>query len=547
MSGSWSFPACWRCMKQFAAHRPIYALIFAAYPVLFIAATNPGQAALSSVLLALLLVLLGGGLLLLTLRGALRRSWHAAALATSGVIVLFWSYELAAQAFVSVWPGQTPIPSDWILSALWTLLALTFAWCLRQIAVEKLERIAPGLNLAGAMLLVTLAGRFLISSDTGQSASSPTTGADSSVLAQPDAPDIYYIILDGYARADVLREHYSLDNVLVSDLRRRDFFVAPESSANYYWTFLSLASSLNMEYVESLLGADFDPTSRGRGRLYEAIRDNAAARFLKQRGYRFVHLRSTWGATLRNEHADQEIVCGRRWLQDEFLRTLIDSSWLRTTNAQVGTNLAECHVSQFAALSRQGAERGPKFVFAHFLLPHHPYLFDRDGNVLREATLSSQFEFQKKLWEDKHGYANQLLYVNQRVLATIDRILSESQRPPIIVLQSDHGPNLRDNLSLQQQKAVRFANLAAFHLPGAPAGLIPANVTPVNQFRHIFNHYFQSDFDILPVRRYYSEYGAPYMLEEDSDSAGAAIAHGTQPVGLSMSSAAASDAAGVRK
>ena len=67
-------------------------------------------------------------------------------------------------------------------------------------------------------------------------------------------PDIYYIIVDGYARGDVLRDA----------LRFRQFarFSAASNSAaswsttaagaNYNWTFLSLASSLNFDYLQDI-------------------------------------------------------------------------------------------------------------------------------------------------------------------------------------------------------------------------------------------------------------------------------------------------------
>jgi hypothetical protein len=50
-------------------------------------------------------------------------------------------------------------------------------------------------------------------------------------------PDIYYIIVDGYARADVLREYYEFDNSeFLNGLEKRGFTVNDSSRANYYWT-----------------------------------------------------------------------------------------------------------------------------------------------------------------------------------------------------------------------------------------------------------------------------------------------------------------------
>jgi hypothetical protein len=69
-------------------------------------------------------------------------------------------------------------------------------------------------------------------------------------------PDIYYIILDGHARSDILAELYGYDNNwFVDSLRQRGFYVADRSRTNYAQTYLSLASTLNMTYLDSLAQA----------------------------------------------------------------------------------------------------------------------------------------------------------------------------------------------------------------------------------------------------------------------------------------------------
>ena len=78
-------------------------------------------------------------------------------------------------------------------------------------------------------------------------------------------PDIYFIVLDGYARADVLAKYYGFDNgPFLEGLRQRGFQVSDASRSNYNWTFLSLGSSLNLDYIQALVGDDLDPGSRDR-------------------------------------------------------------------------------------------------------------------------------------------------------------------------------------------------------------------------------------------------------------------------------------------
>jgi hypothetical protein len=153
-------------------------------------------------------------------------------------------------------------------------------------------------------------------------------------------------------------------------------------------------------------------------------------------------------------------------------------------------------------------------VFAHFMPPHHPYLFDREGNVLRRATISDQFEFQKRLWEDRASYIDQLVYMNGRIAEVVGRLIEDSPREPVIILISDHGPNLRTGMYVQEERHVRLSNLTAMYLPGAPAGYLPADATPVNHMRRVFNLYFDAGLPMLPDRYFVSAYTRPFQLQE---------------------------------
>jgi hypothetical protein len=206
------------------------------------------------------------------------------------------------------------------------------------------------------------------------------------------------------------------------------------------------------------------------------------------------------------------VSCSTGFFAVEFFRTIAEASWLRVLTAHASTTLADCHTQNFRSLVALASEPGPKFVLAHFVLPHHPYLFDRHGNVLRDATIANQFDFQARLWEQRDSYLDQLLYVNDTVLATIAQIQERSAQPPVIVLQSDHGPHL--GLADVEERRGRLANLAAFHLPDAPADLIPQGDSPVNFFRRILSFYLGAELPPLENRHYYSSSAQPYALED---------------------------------
>ena len=66
-------------------------------------------------------------------------------------------------------------------------------------------------------------------------------------------PDVFYILLDGYGREDILTEFYNYDNSeFLEGLAEKGFFIASKSRSNYSNTITSLASSINMKYLEEI-------------------------------------------------------------------------------------------------------------------------------------------------------------------------------------------------------------------------------------------------------------------------------------------------------
>ena len=98
-----------------------------------------------------------------------------------------------------------------------------------------------------------------------------TKRGDCPARCKNNMPDIYYIVLDMYASSDVLKDVFGYDNSSFTDfLEERGFYVAYNSRANYPVTYLSLASSLNMGYVNRLTH-NLGEESRDRSILYKMI------------------------------------------------------------------------------------------------------------------------------------------------------------------------------------------------------------------------------------------------------------------------------------
>jgi len=506
-------------MPKVFTDQPFYPLLLAIYPALSLYLTNPGQStfsvALLGILVSLILVGLFWGIMHLVTRDTGR-----GALLTAFFVVLFFSYG-HVHSTLSLQLIETPFADHpWhlhlVLSLVWLLL-FRLGWLLaNHIPAAGLSGLTPLFNTATTVfVLLTFAfyppwSERVIPDPVEIVESQPGDGA---IAELGYSPDIYLIVLDGYGRQDILKEYYDFDNTLFLEaLEQMDFFVAEDSQANYYWTFLSLLSMLNMEHVTWLRETRGEDSTE-RGLAYDLTRNNRVARFLSEQGYEIVHFKSTWGSTQFNPYADREIECSSLVLDEEFYRVLWGTTWLRVFDDTATIDLAQCWLSHMESLARMGSEPGPKFVFAHFVPPHHPYLFDRDGNILRHATISNQFEFQENLWEDHAAYIEQIRYLNSAFLEIFHTILEHSEHPPVILLNSDHGPHLK-RAGRGRNHEVRMANLMAMHLPGTPEGLISDDITLVNQFPLVLNHYFGTDFEIQPDTLYYSEYHTPYLFQE---------------------------------
>ena len=389
--------------------------------------------------------------------------------------------------------------------------------------------LTPYFSASLALLVVINTGIIvqhnIASSSADSFRSSDTAHNVDLALQQSQMPDIYYIILDGYAREDVLRGLYNFDNSrFLNHLQDNGFYVAGQSRANYVTTQASLASSLNMDHVVQLTQSVGANSSDG-GPLRRMIRDNEVSRFAKSIGYRFVFLPSTWGPTRWNPHADAKFRpklypfgkvgelflspvlgndLGSALLHFSALWPLADK-WILENNASL-------FVKNFEQMIRIPELEGPTFTFAHFLPPHPPYVFDRDGNV-RDS------EFSLTTWQDRDPYLDQLVWVNKSIEDAIDHILERAKDSSVIIIQSDHGSRFSDIREViatggqPDQTLVweRSSILNTYHLPKmCESNGLYQTITPVNTFRLVFNSCLGTEFEYLEDETYWSSHKRPY-------------------------------------
>jgi hypothetical protein len=330
-------------------------------------------------------------------------------------------------------------------------------------------------------------------------------------------PNIYYIILDGYGRADILKEYYQYDNgEFLKYLRQKGFCVLDIARSNYAQTALSLASSLNLTYLGDL-AKQMGVRSRDRRPLLNRIRNNEVAKFLRQQGYLLAAFST--GVYDRTIKGDADIYMVARKTLSEFENLFLNTTPIpRLLDRLPERSPYDFHRERllyvFEHLADMAELDTPVFVFAHILAPHPPFVFGENGEKVKPNLKFSFDDAADAMGQKEYvmKYRSQLIFVNKKMKTVIDEIISKSSRPAIIILQADHGPGLHRPRVDKHTFKERMSIFNAFSLPGGGREKLYPEITPVNTFRVIFNHYFGAELQLLEDKCYYSTWENPYEL-----------------------------------
>jgi hypothetical protein len=516
-------------------HRVFHPLLFALYPIAALTAYNLDWLRPTDALRAALMAVAVACLLLVAL-AYLLKDWHRAGLLVSLMLLVFFSYGHLYGALKAAGLGAS-VGRHRFFAPLFLAVAAALAWWILR-RVRRPEAATGILNLVAAVALAfplfTLI-RWTVSSLT----EAPAASSEASNLQVPEGerpPDIYYIIVDAYARQDTLQKVFDYNNTPFLDfLREQGFYIADASTSNYSQTALSLSSSLNMNYLDALL-PDIQAAA-GRGALWRLIKHSAVRRQLEDLGYVTVAFSTGLSGT---EWTDADYYYTAGGVDENFglggvspfETLLVQTSLLRLVSDGIVAlprfvpDVAypyEVHRARirniFAHLGDLPQTDQPKFVFAHIISPHPPFVFAPDGSpVTPDVPFSLRFTDaggDQSSADYIRGYRDQVAFVNAQLEAIIPAILEHSEVPPVIIIQGDHGPDSNSGKVSYIQE--RMTNLNAYLLPHGKGALYPG-ITPVNSFRVVLDQLFDGKLPLLPDRVLYSEYDTPYKFHDETEA-----------------------------
>jgi len=517
----------------------IHPILFGLYPLIYLYSVNFAEININ-VLLFPFLILLGITSVLLLLSILILRHIGKSSLLVSFFLYIFLSYDILYNIFIQ---------NIWSISRNIFIFICVACFILYAILVVKSKKYVSGFNLLYNIFIISLCTASLLSifkaiylnynvEKFNKNFEQIQTSNTTFVKKNNAKRDIYYFIFDQYARSDILKKYYDYDNSnFIKLLENKGFYVAKESYANYPHTQHSLASSLNMEYINYL-----SEQQRGKRNQPMALqvlyRNSKVVKYLKSIDYHFInlgqfHIEAGLLSRSINKEISNEI---NRTLANEttIIQILYDKSILPIIlRSIVNKHVVESVIVNKSRLSKRenilcklnklneiADIEEPTFTILHLLIPYHsPFVFDSYGNFVSLE--------EEKSRTNTYNYLEQLQFVNNKILEFIEIIVEKSNPKPIIIIQSDEGSYpkgynyVEHDLSKYSEETEtlrhKFAIFNAYYLPDVDKTSLYSSITPVNTFRLIFKLYFDEKYDLLPDKHYYTNYANYYRFLDVTD------------------------------
>ncbi|MES2779994.1 MAG: sulfatase-like hydrolase/transferase [Bacteroidota bacterium] len=310
-------------------------------------------------------------------------------------------------------------------------------------------------------------------------------------------PDVYFIVFDEYASSQALKQNFDFDNdELDTFLRGRGFYIADKAKSNYAVTAFSIASTFNMNYFKdwnALMYPNDFPA------VCAAMKNNTLFRFFKKEGYSIYNYSIFNFEEAPSLYVDIERDLGMSAMLSYALTERVDFKLLinKLFKLKPYQQMGIIDVLHNVEEDKKNNTTAPKFFYIHILLPHSPFIFNKDGSLKSVFGMTSK---QEMMGTD--SYLDQLVYTNKIIKKFILR-LQETKKKQIIIVEGDHG--FRNAQTYKGKKIPKtyytqgeyFKNLNAFYFYDQKYEALYDSISPVNTFRVVLNNYFGQQIPLL--------------------------------------------------
>jgi len=483
-------------MKKFVSY--LHPFLFALYPIFELRNHNityvDAASLVRPVVLAILLTILIWAVLRLFIK-----DWQKSGIITTLVVLAFFTY---GHIFIEIESTFGILIRHRYLTLIYAgillLLGILILW-----KVRKPDTLTNFLTVTGGILVIFSIVSMLQYDFSVYQAAQRSNNVQSSLIQNvsdtsgTQKPDIYLILLDAHTSVPTLKEEFNYDaSAFTQQLEDLGFYVAECAQSNYPITKLSVTSTFYANYHQ-------EPT------LYP-VYSSLVMETLRSEGYRVI----TFENRSSGHFAIGEDV---RISRNQMLLSRVDLTgglsefevmlW-KTSFARIAYDMPQLipafnveslqkweyyeHYQQthfmLDELKRLPEIGSPKFVFAHFLVPHPPFIFAPDGKF--------------SWWDGQaEGYISNVKFIDSQIVSVVAEIIEKSKTPPVIIIMGDHGATGIPKLETPQR---RMSILNAYYVNDQAKNDLYETITPVNTFRIVFNNYFGTDYPLLEDLSYHT-------------------------------------------
>ena len=321
-------------------------------------------------------------------------------------------------------------------------------------------------------------------------------------------PDVYLFVLDEFAGKTQLKLDFDYDLQPFENKLIERGFIVPTSFSNYPNTEFSMPSLMNMMYLDKVVEG-MENNSRDFQVTQEILRINNVMKIFKANDYDIITFFGGMHNSYNTQLVDEKLCAFGGFnpdLKKNFVLTYMPTSYFNEILLEGYTReKLECVFKTFEDNAFDDNSKS-KFVLAHLRLPHSPYVYNENGDIM-----------QNKDKNDKSAYLSQLKFTETKILEIIDTIQSHSPNA-VIILISDHG--YRGEINWENPKRMdhirAFNTITSFYFHTGYEK-VPSEISSVNVFRIFFNSYFNADFEILEDKHIWYIHEKPYNQTTVSD------------------------------
>ena len=323
--------------------------------------------------------------------------------------------------------------------------------------------------------------------------------------------DIYIILLDSYPSNEVLKRDLNFDNYkFIYNLKNRGFYVDESIYSNYTKTIASIPSFMNLSYIEDL---DFENSS-------QAISNSVIIKNAYKQGYKTYYINPFSSFCIKSDYIDKVIdISGHMFssLHAMLLLFFRNTLYEDIYNFPVTMNDNYNNKDFWQVLESIDTDISPKFVFAHTLAPHFPYLKNKYGENLYDSKDTDDLIIDSQDMEykiNKKSCVQYIQYINNQTVYVVDKIIKESKGNAYIVILGDHGLRLHYFLwnedkhfaTLRKEKNSinsTFNTFLAFYNPDKNYQNYKDKECLINFFRQFSNDVFKTKYPLLKCEYHY--------------------------------------------